>query len=338
MTTQNNLGLVWAISGGTTDPGDAKYQAGWVAEIPTFQNFNFVLQNATLNALSQAEKGANEWDATINYVAGATIKYNGDILTCITDHINQNPATDSTYSYWVLGASIGGSDTLVSQHGLLLKSLSAPGAVGVWTGSAMTVEDTQALVQFNTDNPATKNLMLGNVQGSAVVVDIDTTEIADGRDISLTDANTHKIFHEGNPPTLADVGDSFPDANSDGRIYGRKDAAWIQVTTTTVSIAPPPPVEGTGQGWYNLDDGQFYIDINDGDSSQWVPGNPPVIPNGIGGAGDGGLNTIEVAAGLVKTGTATDPILGLDYSIVTSTPIDVGSTADGHLFFVVEAV
>ena len=65
MTNHVNLDLIWADTGGVTDPGDVKYSTGWVAEIPTFQNFNFVLQNHSVNLLSDAERGQHTWDAGV---------------------------------------------------------------------------------------------------------------------------------------------------------------------------------------------------------------------------------------------------------------------------------
>ena len=43
MTTQVRLSYAWASTGGKTDPGNTEYNLGWIAEIPTFQEFNYVL-------------------------------------------------------------------------------------------------------------------------------------------------------------------------------------------------------------------------------------------------------------------------------------------------------
>ena len=54
-------------------------------------------------------------------------------------------------------------------------------------------------------------------------------------------------------------------------------AISIDNNSTTVSATPPYPAAGTDRRWFNVSDGKTYIDINDGDSSQWVLENPPII-------------------------------------------------------------
>ena len=76
MTTQVNLEQIWALSGGVTDPGDIKYTTGWVAGIPTFQNFNFVLQNHSKNILALAESGKFTHQLDINYKQGTRVVKN----------------------------------------------------------------------------------------------------------------------------------------------------------------------------------------------------------------------------------------------------------------------
>jgi hypothetical protein len=280
MTTQQNLGLVWANTGGVTDPGDTKYETGWIAEIPTFQNFNFVLQSLDKNILVQAEQGTFEWQNNINYVAGATVLESGQLYYCVQDHINQQPTLDGTNSYWVQGFMLGSAprSDLQKEYGVYLKNMLPRSNATTWNSSDITIENKNCLIQLNTENGPTKNWLMGNVSGALVAVDIDTQMTADGRSIALADPNVHKLYHEGFKPTQADVAGTIPDAPLNSKMYARMDGNWVEVTSTTVGTAPPPPVKGAGQGWYNLDDGQFYIDVNDGDSSQWVPANPPVIP------------------------------------------------------------
>jgi hypothetical protein len=84
------------------------------------------------------------------------------------------------------------------------------------------------------------------------------------------------LFHEGHLPTAAEVVGSLVDAPSDGSSYGRESGNWVKVATAVVSDSPPPVSTGEGL-WFNLADGQLYIDINDGDSTQWVIANPPLV-------------------------------------------------------------
>jgi hypothetical protein len=280
MTDQSKLDLVWAATGGTTDPGDAKYQTGWVAEIPTYQNFNFVLQNATLNALSLCEKGVYGWEVGVNYEAGARSKglTGGKLYTCIADHIGQDPELDTSNNYWVLGISLGDWTGLQTEHGLLVKDVNIRASSTVWAGSDITLSNTSTFVQYNTENSGSKNWLMGNITGELACVDLGTVPVADGRGIGLNEAGTYRLFHEGHPPTQGEVAGTFPDAPADGKIYGRRNNGWIVVTATTVSTAPPPALSGAGAGWYNLDDGQTYTDVEDGDSAQWASSSPPIVP------------------------------------------------------------
>jgi hypothetical protein len=54
-----------------------------------------------------------------------------------------------------------------------------------------------------------------------------------------------------------------------------------------------------------------------------------------GAEADSAVQSVSVAAGIVSTGTEADAIVGLDYSIVTTAPTDVGATVDGHIFYVI---
>lgn len=280
MTDQVNLGIVWGSTGSSIDPGDINYKQGWLSEIPTFEEFNFVLSALNKNILALAEKGGWVWQADINYKAGAcVITSAGLIAHCKAGNINQDPALDIVGSYWVSGVLYGAAapNTLTIKDGVLVKDVN-PRATTTWGGNDVTVSNDNALIALNTSGVATSNVLLGNVSGKLVAIDVGTTAIPDGRSIALADPNVHLIYHQGNKPTQSDVSGTIPDAASNGKLYARKNASWVEVTTTVVSSTPPTSI-GSGTGWFNLDDGQFYIDINDGDSSQWVLANPSVIPS-----------------------------------------------------------
>jgi len=284
MTNQVNLGIVWGSTGASTDPGDINYKEGWLSEIPTYEEFNFVLQALDKNTLTLAEKGGWVWQADINYVAGATVITSAGLVAhCKTNNINQDPATDTIGSYWTSGILIGAAapNTLTIKDGVLIKDVN-PRAATTWGGNDVTVSNDNALIALNTTGGATANILVGNVSGKLVAIDVGTTAVPDGRSVALADPNVHLIYHEGNKPTQADVSGTIPDAPNDGQAYARDSLAWSVVTTTTVSDAAPAAVLGGGAGWYNLADGQLYVDINDGTSSQWVPANAPVIPELLG--------------------------------------------------------
>lgn len=284
MTTQTNLDLVWALNAGVgvVDPGDTKYTDGWAVEIPTHQHFNFVLQNNSKNILVGAEQGCYNWQAEISYVPGAKVKAsNGILYTNKTAATGVDPTIDTLGNFWIKGKAIGGitPSQIVARQGVLIKEVYPRVGNTTWDCSEITLSGKSTVIQYNTDNAATKSWLLGNISGEMVVVDVGTGSdvIPTGAAYGLADANTHRLFHEGHPPTQTEVPGTIPEAPSDGSMYARYNGTWIRVTTTVISIEPPPPVLGNGAGWYNLTDGQFYLDIDDGDSSQWVAPNPPMI-------------------------------------------------------------
>ena len=302
MTTQVNLEQIWALSGGVTDPGDIKYSTGWIAEIPTFQNFNFVLQNHSKNILALDESGQFTHQLDINYKQGVRVVKNLVEYTCITDHINQDPELDALHSYWAFAKILGGSITdLQASHGLFIKEPYAK-VLDQWDSNEETIQNTNAIIALNTSG-AQDNWLFGNVKGELVAVNVGATLLPDGRNIDQLLGNSKRIFHEAHPPIQSEVSGTIPANPVDGKLYGRRDGNWVEVTTVKVQEFPPQPVSGNGSGWYNLQDGELYIDIDDGDSSQWVPSSLRNI-NTVGATGTFTAQSGEVVTvvdGLVTT-------------------------------------
>jgi hypothetical protein len=276
MTDQVNLDLVWASTGGTTDPGDVKYATGWVSEIPTYQNFNFMLSSIDANNLAMAEKGNWNYEATITYQPGASVRtaLAGIVYYCHAVTTGNEPTADTNNNYWSTTPIYGVAPTeSTGKRGFELNSIS--NTTTTWEGQELTLSNTFPLMAFETSGAAQKNWLLGNYAGDMVVVDAGTVTSPDARTFDA--GNTHKIFHEGHLPLVSEVVDAVEEAPVDGNSYARVNSGWTKVTTTTIQ-ATPPTVVGDGAGWYNLADGQFYIDINDGNTSQWVPASPPTIP------------------------------------------------------------
>ena len=273
MTTQTNLDLIWASTGGVTDPGDVKYATGWVAEIPTFQNFNFVLTNHSKNQLALAEKGYYTWEATINYEVGVQAMIAGVLYTCVVAHLNQDPSLDTTHSYWTKGYSFGSTLTSFSnKKGLSVDTVNTK-LLDKWDANELSTENTNAVIALNT-SAATDNHLIANVKGELVTVNVGNVSTPDGRSIDPVLGDSDRLFHEGHPPTQSEVAGTIPANPSDGSYYGRKDGNWVKVTHIISDEFPPQAERGEGAGWFNLAEGQLYVDINDGDSSQWVPASP----------------------------------------------------------------
>lgn len=280
MTDQVNLGLVWANTGGTTAVTEAKYVGGWVAEIPTYQNFNYSMQGLDQNILHLAESSSFDWQADINYEAGARVRVGNKMRTCIVANINVDPATDTNQSYWVQGQMFGGDLGTLSKSEGVVAEFNAR-SISLWEGQDFTAENTIPLVVLKT-TAATDNWAVSNVSGQLAATNLGQGD-ADGRDIRLDQGNSFRIFHESHLPLVTEVPGAVEEAPTDTKLYARQGTSttsgnWIEVTTTTISETPPSPVLGSGKGWYNLVDATLYIDIDDGDSSQWAIAVPPQIP------------------------------------------------------------
>lgn len=273
MTTQQNLEQVWALSGGVTDPGDTKYGDGWIAEIPTYQNFNFVLQTTTKNILAMAEANVYAWQADITYAVGAKTKDGTKVYYCTVTNTNEQPTLDTLRNFWSLSPVFGNLASIDDKNkGLHLDNVDAS-ALGTWGSQSHTITAPRPTIALNTTG-ATDNHLLSNISGWLCTVNVGNTQAPDDRNVAIGQSGVYKIYHEGFKPTQGDVSGTIPNNPQDGGMYARVNSSWVVVTGTIVSAAPPPPVTGAGQGWYNLVDGVHYTDVNDGDSSQWAPTSP----------------------------------------------------------------
>ena len=205
MTNQVNLDLVWAVAGGVLDPGDAKYTGGWIAEIPTYQNFNFVTQVATQNILALAERDSFVWQTEIAYKAGAKVTgSDGKIYHALTDNTAQDPVLDTLNNNWAHGTVLGDvlPSDLNAEEGLKLKNINLKPNTNKWDASDITIESTVPTIHMKNTSNTEKDWLFSNVQGTPVLVDLGGTgAIPDARTLALTDPSVKKIYHEDNLPT-----------------------------------------------------------------------------------------------------------------------------------------
>jgi hypothetical protein len=87
-----------------TDPDSVipgKYAAGWQAEIPPYEFFNF-LQNQFSGGLAHInQNGIGVWDPVTDYQNGALVMgSNGWIYRALSDNQGVNPTTNATQSTW----------------------------------------------------------------------------------------------------------------------------------------------------------------------------------------------------------------------------------------------
>jgi len=222
MTVQRNVELVWASSGGTTDPGGTKYIAGWVSEIPTYQNFNYVLQDHSKNILVLAEQGAYQWQDDINYHVGGWTMLDGIIRYATSANVNNNPNTSSNWSYT---PNYGEEQDNTSDiRGLVLTNVNDRNA-STWDGNDVTIDNANSLIGLNS---TAGNLVIGNVDGDLVVADMGAVVVPNGASLSLAASNVNYIYHSGNLPA-----GGIGEVPNDGKTYGRKFGTWVEISFDT---------------------------------------------------------------------------------------------------------
>jgi hypothetical protein len=66
------------------------------------------------------------------------------------------------------------------------------------------------------------------------------------------------------------IGGTFPDAPTDGALYGRASAAWAKVPTPVLIADAAPSSPGPGQLWWDSTAALMYVYYQDPTSSEWV--------------------------------------------------------------------
>lgn len=107
-TSKPTLDRVWANA---VDPSDiedpditspGKFDSGWGAEKPAYQNFNWLQQYFSQGLVYNNEQGVNEWDATTTYPVDAIVKgSDGALYQAISEQSGNDPI--SSPDEWGLG-------------------------------------------------------------------------------------------------------------------------------------------------------------------------------------------------------------------------------------------
>lgn len=100
-TTKPNLTRIWASAapGGNVEDPDVtspgKFSDGWTAEIPPFENFNFLQQLFTQGLAYINENGIGEWDTDTTYPINGVVRANDSkFYISIQKQNGNNPVSD----------------------------------------------------------------------------------------------------------------------------------------------------------------------------------------------------------------------------------------------------
>lgn len=99
----SNLSKTWAKLGDKIEPSDTKKDLGWVEEIPTFQDFNWIMNRQDTAIAHTNMHGIPVWDSSTEYQAGncLTTGSNGYIYACKVTNTGNDPVADSSETYWL---------------------------------------------------------------------------------------------------------------------------------------------------------------------------------------------------------------------------------------------
>lgn len=112
-TSKPNLVRTWAagapasnvVDPDTTTPG--KFDAGWLAEVPPFEHFNFLQQLFSQALAHTNEQGIMVWDSATTYpIDGLAKGSDGIVYKAVLEQSNNNPVGDGGTNWEIWGNSI----------------------------------------------------------------------------------------------------------------------------------------------------------------------------------------------------------------------------------------
>ena len=122
-TVKPDMTRIWAGSApvaniedpDTTSPG--KFTDGWEAEIPPFENFNFLQQLFTQSAAYFNENGISEWDTNTNYPQyGIARGSNGTYYQSVIEQTGNDPISDdgTNWIVWLADIKAGRKNAIIN--------------------------------------------------------------------------------------------------------------------------------------------------------------------------------------------------------------------------------
>ena len=118
ITKPSNLSAIWAAGGTKIDPGNTKYNIGWVVQLPPYEYQNWV-ENRQDQAIAHiSQHGIPEWDSVTEYqgLLSYTQGSDGIIYKCIATNSNKDPSNVLNDTYWAVAFEVYGSVQVVSNN------------------------------------------------------------------------------------------------------------------------------------------------------------------------------------------------------------------------------
>lgn len=225
MTTKPDMTRIWASGAAPTNIEDpevttvGKFAAGWVDEIPPFEQFNFLQQLFTTSAAYINEQGIGEYDTVTDYPVNALVKgSNGAIYRAASANgpasTAKNPVGDTTevWVYALRAGTLKGTQASANTYTAKLPSSLAAGMLfdidfAANNTSSCTLNTVPIKLNGGAINPVSGDI-IANVRATVVYRASPTAHFA--------------LLNPG-------ITGRFPEAPEDGLQYVRQDAAWTIV-------------------------------------------------------------------------------------------------------------
>lgn len=179
ITNKPNVNIAWAESGAKIYPGDAKYAQGWIAEVPTHQNFNYIQNQFGTFQKHINESGIAAWDGLTNYSKGSLVSYqissdDTRVYQSLTDlNTNNNPSASSESWIDITDQFLSAGYLETSNINVLSATLNYPKLTSYKVGQSFNLKIA------NTNTSSNVSLNINNI-GSKDIRNVDNTQLAIG--------------------------------------------------------------------------------------------------------------------------------------------------------------
>lgn len=255
----SDLNVIWADAGDKIKPDNAKIQTGWLAEIPTRQNFNWLDGRQDQFIAHVNQRGIAEYDPTTPYLGGKSYVQGSDgvIYFCFnTDVTGTDPVTDTTNTYWqeafvtaegysggkrFVGYEVFSSNfTAVPNHRYLVTS---PAAVTIPTaqpGDAIVIASGTGITVNITDSESNTYTLNGKEEGVWVRTSGGWIKLDSGGSSSNTSLNGPTTVTQGSTNTY-----TISDYNAFSIYTTSASVGTFTRTNNTISLVVPNPANTT---------------------------------------------------------------------------------------------
>ena len=98
--TKPDMSLEWARTGTVVKPSDIKIEAGWIAEKPPFQTFNWINNRADKYLQHLDERGTPEYDSLVIYSIGSEVYSSEEMWVSLgNSNLGNTPIRDG--GFWI---------------------------------------------------------------------------------------------------------------------------------------------------------------------------------------------------------------------------------------------